>query len=179
MWKDIPEYEGLYQINEDGDVRSIKNGIIRNKAKCTMPTGYQYVSLWKNNKIKNNSIHRLVAKTFIPNPYNLPIVMHLDNNPSNNNVNNLKWGTFQENTIQAYNDGLISTQYNHNPYRFYEIYKDDGTVHEICDGYQGVLDKIGYGTIATVHNAVSQKGKLRYGPYKGCRICKIIFEDKK
>jgi hypothetical protein len=48
----------------------------------------------------------LVAEVYIPNPMNLPIVMHLDNNKRNNHYSNLKWGTVSENTRQAYKDGL-------------------------------------------------------------------------
>ena len=49
--------------------------------------------------------HRLVAETYIPNPDNLPVVMHLDNNPQNNNVENLKWGTTLENNQQCSTEG--------------------------------------------------------------------------
>lgn len=48
-----------------------------------------------------------MAETYIPNPQHLPIVLHKDNNKTNINVNNLKWGTVSENTKQAYKDGLI------------------------------------------------------------------------
>lgn len=50
---------------------------------------------------KNVKIHRLVAEAYIPNPNNLPIVMHLDDNPLNNIVSNLKWGTHKENRYLA------------------------------------------------------------------------------
>lgn len=52
-------------------------------------------------------VHRLVAEAFIPNPEGYDIVMHLDNDKSNNSASNLKWGTVSENTQQAYDDGLI------------------------------------------------------------------------
>ena len=48
----------------------------------------------------------MVAIAFIPNPNNLPIVMHKDNDKTNPNLNNLKWGTVSENTQDAFNDGL-------------------------------------------------------------------------
>ena len=65
--------------------------------------GYKYV------KIRGVSIrvHRLVAKTFIHNPDNLPIVMHKNNNKADNRVDNLKWGTVSDNTKQAVKDGLL------------------------------------------------------------------------
>lgn len=171
MWKEIPDYEGLYEINEYGDVRSMKTGKL--KIQGIFKNGYKYVQLWKNNKQYNHTIHRLVAITFIPNPLNLPIVMHKDNNKLNCFVDNLKWGTYAENTQQAYADGLITIPQEHNSYRMYEIY-DNKSISEICNGYSGVMEKIEYGTIATIHNAVSQNGQLRYGPFKGCRVRKII-----
>lgn len=59
--------------------------------------GYVAVSLSKNGKVKSHLIHRLVAQAFIANPENKPIVNHLDENTSNNNVENLSWVTNEEN----------------------------------------------------------------------------------
>lgn len=171
MFKEIPGYEGLYEINEYGDVRSIKTGKL--KAQGIHNNGYKYVQLWKDNKENNYNIHRLVAITFIPNPLNLPVVMHKDNDKLNCHVSNLKWGTYAENTQQAYADKLFSIPQEHKPYRTYQIYDNERNISEICDGYNGVLEKIGYGTIATIHNAISQNGQLRYGEFKGCRVRKM------
>ena len=52
---------------------------------------YASVELFKDGKSKRILIHRIVAKAFIPNPNNLPQVNHIDENPSNNDVNNLEW----------------------------------------------------------------------------------------
>lgn len=71
--------------------------------------GYKYCGInYQNGRRIMKRVHKLVAEAFIPNPNNLPIVMHKDNNKKNNNVNNLLWGTIQENTNQAYSDGLAS-----------------------------------------------------------------------
>ncbi len=95
MWKTIEGYEGLYQINEDGEILNVKTGKIRKQR--IKKNGYIDIDLYdKNHNIKWHRIHRLVAQTFIPNPNNLPIVMHIDNDKSNNNVNNLKWDLFQK-----------------------------------------------------------------------------------
>lgn len=172
MFKDIPGYEGLYQINENGEIINTKSGHIKTPRIST--NGRYTVQLWKHNKGKNRSVHRLIALTFIENPNNLPVVMHLDNNPLNNDISNLKWGTYSENTKQAYDDGLISKPTIHSPYRYYEIYNDNNTISKLCKGYYETQNTIEYGTIATIHNAVSQNGQLRYGPYKGCRIRKLF-----
>lgn len=67
------------------------------------------IKYYKNNKniVIQKRVHRLVAEAFIPNPNNLPIVIHIDNNKKNNCVDNLKWGTISENTQQAINDNLL------------------------------------------------------------------------
>lgn len=55
--------------------------------------GYERTKLRNNKVSKNVKIHRLVAEAYIPNPNNLPVVMHLNDNPLNNRLENLKWGT--------------------------------------------------------------------------------------
>lgn len=68
---------------------------------------YVYVNLNSlNGKTVQRRVHRLVAIAFLPNPNNLPVVMHIDNNKANPVLSNLKWGTVQENTKNAYDDGL-------------------------------------------------------------------------
>ena len=69
--------------------------------------GYLYTALQKNNgEMIQRRVHILVAEAFIPNPDNLPIVMHKDNNKANPDINNLKWGTVSENTKQSFDDKL-------------------------------------------------------------------------
>lgn len=67
---------------------------------------YLYCGITYPDGQKQRRVHRLVAEAFLPNPNNLPIVMHIDNNKQNCLLENLKWGTVQENTQQAFNDGL-------------------------------------------------------------------------
>ena len=74
--------------------------------------GYERTKLRNNKVSKNVKIHRLVAEAYIPNPNNLPVVMHLDNNPLNNKVSNLKWGTYKENTKQMMREGRNKGQFS-------------------------------------------------------------------
>lgn len=70
---------------------------------------YVYVNVkFDDGKIKQRRLHRLVAEAFIPNDdiVNKTVVMHIDNNKSNNCITNLKWGSVGENTKQAFDDGL-------------------------------------------------------------------------
>lgn len=91
IFKDVVGYEGLYQVSNLGRVRSSYSGKILRSA--TKKRGYQYVNLYKDKISKMHQVHRLVAMTFIPNPNNLPIVNHKDEDPTNNNVENLEWCT--------------------------------------------------------------------------------------
>lgn len=106
IWKDIPGYEGLYQVSNFGKVRNSHKLIL----KYWKSWGYNYISLCKNNKSKKYRTHRLIAKAFIPNPKKYPYVNHIDGNKSNNNVTNLEWCTSQQNTIHAYKTGLMKTK---------------------------------------------------------------------
>lgn len=94
-WRDVIGYEGLYQVSNKGRVRSLDRTTsdgrhIKGKLK-TSSSKYSSVTLYKNNKYVNALVHRLVAIAFIPNPDNLPEVDHIDTDPSNNNVTNLRW----------------------------------------------------------------------------------------
>lgn len=108
MFKDIPWYEWLYQVSEMGEVKSMYNwrrGIFREKLLSARYNSWYYsVVLCNNCHRKWFLVHRLVAITFIPNPNNYPLVMHLDNDTSNNNITNLKWGTDKHNSEQRVRD---------------------------------------------------------------------------
>lgn len=119
IWKDIPNYEGLYQISNLGNVKSLyritnNNHIIHEKILKPQDNnnGYLVVNLYKNNKMKAKLIHRLVAKTFIDNPNNYNYINHIDKNKSNNTVNNLEWCTQSYNVI--YSKGRKVNQYDKN-----------------------------------------------------------------
>lgn len=107
-WKDISDYEGIYQISNYGRVRSLliwdvnyKNFVKRNKPKILMPTdngnGYLIINLSKDRKRKSKYIHRLVAQEFIRKPLKNEVVNHKDYNKKNNRVDNLEWCTQKEN----------------------------------------------------------------------------------
>ena len=93
VWKDIPGYEGKYQASSLGRIRS-KRGVLKLRDNF----GYQRVMLYglKGGR-KSLSVHRLVAKTFIPNPNNYPQINHIDENKSNNRIDNLEWCTQSQN----------------------------------------------------------------------------------
>lgn len=116
VWKDIPGYEGKYQVSTLGRIRTVEHqykqsrGIRTVKEKLLKPSlannGYYRVNLGHG---KTELIHRLVANTFIPNPENKRTVNHIDGNKLNNNVDNLEWNTHRENNIHAFKNNLIKT----------------------------------------------------------------------
>ena len=97
IWKDIQDYEGLYQVSNQGRVKS-KNGILHLN---TNTYGYKHVTLSKNNKQKTVVVHLLVAGAFLDNPLNKPQINHKDGNKENNTVANLEWVTQIENNRHA------------------------------------------------------------------------------
>ena len=119
VWKDITNYEGLYQISNLGRIKSLKRYEkcgeklrIRNerflKQRKTM--GYFYVILCKNGKSKTYRTHKLVAKEFVSNPLNFLQVNHIDGNKENNFANNLEWCTCKYNIQEAYRLKLCKTK---------------------------------------------------------------------
>ena len=113
IWKDIKDYEGLYQVSNFGRVRSLdhysatkcKGVICLIKGKFLTPTlqrtGYLSVCLSKNGTVKRCLVHRLVAEAFIPNPHNHPTVDHINRIRTDNCVENLRWASWE---LQAENN---------------------------------------------------------------------------
>lgn len=100
-WKDIKGYEGLYQISDNGNVRSLDR-IVHTVNKYlqkgtilkTIDNGrYLFVTLRKEGRKEIKYIHRMVAEAFVPNPLSLNEVNHKDENKHNNNASNLEWCT--------------------------------------------------------------------------------------
>lgn len=118
MWRDIKNYEGLYQISSFGRVKSLEkyvksplknqNKVLRKEKilKQCIRSKYLCVGLSKEGKTKTFLIHRLVAIAFLPNPEGKREVNHKNGNKIDNSVENLEWCTSSENQLHAYKNKL-------------------------------------------------------------------------
>ena len=110
IWRDVVGYEGLYQVSDKGDVKSLPKvkhngkGYYKTQEKILKPgkrgrgnAKYNFVVLTDGIVEKSVSVHRLVADAFLENPQNFPEVNHKDENTLNNNLSNLEWCTRQYN----------------------------------------------------------------------------------
>ena len=98
IWKPVVGYEGLYEVSSLGRARSLGRFVSINRflkgrilRLCYNAKGYLRAQLSSNNKAKMYMVHRLVAIAFLPNPDNLPEVNHIDEDKTNNSVENLEW----------------------------------------------------------------------------------------
>lgn len=112
VWKPIAGYEGLYDVSDRGNVRSYQNyGFeLKKEPKILRPTlnkyGYPTVTLCKNAKHKQKSVHRLVAETFIKTKNSALQIDHINGIKTDNRVTNLEWVTPKENTLRSVRLGL-------------------------------------------------------------------------
>jgi hypothetical protein len=104
-WRDVHEFEGMYQVNEYGTVRNARTGRELKARKNTK--GYYQVVLQKDKKSHWKLVHRLVAMAFVPGYVPGLTVDHLNNIKYDNRANNLKWVTLLANRQRATTDGLI------------------------------------------------------------------------
>lgn len=112
-WRDVKDYEGLYQVSDKGEIRKICfiNNLVRKpKIFLIKPqrqnSGYLKVVLYKNGKYKNKLLHRIIAETFLENPNGYKEVNHIDGNKDNNKVSNLEWCDRKQNMQAAIKSGL-------------------------------------------------------------------------
>ena len=110
---DIPGFEGLYAVTDDGKVwihdKHLQNGSLHGfvrKGKWAKPTtdrdGYESVWLSKDGNRRGFKVHRLVAQSYIPNPLNLPEINHKNKVRNDNIADNLEWVSRQQNVSHQF-----------------------------------------------------------------------------
>ena len=111
VWKEIPNFEN-YMISNLGRVKSFKQNSDR-ILKTSINNGYYFVNITNNNGKKvNKKIHRLIAEAFCENSNNLPNVDYIDTNRLNNDLSNLRWSTYSQNSCNKNkNSSKTSSKY--------------------------------------------------------------------
>lgn len=165
IWKDIPGYEGKYQASTQGRIRSLdrllgtpgKKGFKHMKGRILRPgptrTGHLYVVL--GHGAAGSPVHTLVALTFLgPRPRGAD-VCHNDGDPTNNNIDNLRYDTRSNNILDVYKSGGRWRKLSLEDMRAIIREPKSATCKEL-----GVK----YGVSAAVIN------KVRLGRYKACQL---------
>ena len=162
VWKDIHDYEGMYQISNFGNVRSIKEKGASKYKHYNMKSrignhGYKYLVLCDGKgKTKTKTIHRLVAIAFIENPNGFKVVNHIDGIKTNNKTSNLEWCSYTDNNIHAYSIG-IKKSFEISKEELEELYyKKNMTIKHIAE-----IKNVSFSTL--------KKWFIKYGVEKKCR----------
>ena len=134
IWKDIPEYEGIYQASNYGNIRTVEGKITYSKlhgkrvwksrilkGRGDNPTTGKRVNLWKDGTPKDYLVARLVATTFLGTPPKGFTVNHKDGNRLNNKIDNLEWLSLEDNIRHGFATGLY-------PQKKVTLESDDSTL---------------------------------------------------
>ena len=154
-WCPVKNYENLYDVSDQGRVKSIGYGDDRILRPGRNGRGYLKVGLYKNGERKCYDIHRIVAQAFIPNPQNLPEVNHKDENKTNNSVQNLEWCSSKYNANFGTRTQRISIKLSKPVLQ----YTKSGKLVREWKSTHDVERNLGY-----FHNSISNccNGKLKY-----------------
>lgn len=113
IWAGVSGYYGLYMVSNFGRIKSLHGDKEKYLKGTPNKSGHLLVNLSLNGKPKCCLLHRLVAKEFIKNPMNYHDVDHIDQNPQNNNISNLRWASRSLNNSNSYKRKLKKTsKYN-------------------------------------------------------------------
>ena len=112
-------YEGLYEVGKNGSVWSLNyNRTGQRKELRPAPfnkLGHLLVVLYKDGKMKARPVHQLVLSAYLPKPSEELVVMHLNNKPTDNRIENLSWGSYAENNNDSHRKDLVSEVMTNHP----------------------------------------------------------------
>ena len=193
VWKDIPNYEGIYQASSCGQIRTVdgkttftkRHGVRHWKSRILKGRGDNYqtgrrVNLWKDGKPKDFLVARLVALTFLGEPPKGYTVNHKDGNRFNNSIDNLEWLSLADNIRHGFENSLY-------PQKSIRLVKDDKTIDfrsmAQCDKYLNrglgyTSDRMKKNGILTDKRGTKYRGVLIDSPYV-CKYPKYSFLETK
>jgi hypothetical protein len=180
MKDNIPGFMGYY-VSKTGSVYSRyvrgSRGKLSNEFTPLIPKKrpkYYSVSLYRDGKSTKIFVHRLVATVYVPNPNNLPVVMHLDNDIYNNYYKNLKWGTQKENTQQCIRDG----RFKPGGRDILDEFSINCLLYEYNLGKPRSILKKKFGiSDSAINRIINLKSKPKFGNYRFKAIYQDIIRD--
>jgi Mor family transcriptional regulator len=174
----VPGFPG-YHVTKDGNVYSMKcKSGKRPEAFKLKPrlsgNGYYRIGLYKEGIKYERRLNRLVAMVYIPNPDNLPLVCHKDNDRTNNRVENLYWGTYKENTQQCIQDG----RFKPGGRDILDEFSINCLLYEYNLGKPWSILKKKFGiSDSAITRIINLKSKPKFGNYKFKAIYQDIMND--
>lgn len=180
MKDNIPGFMGYY-VSKTGSVYSRyvrgSRGKLSNEFTPLIPKKrpkYYSVSLYRDGKSTKIFVHRLVATVYVPNPNNLPVVMHLDNDIYNNYYKNLKWGTQKENVYQSIRDG----RFKPGGRDILDEFSINCLLYEYNLGKPRSILKKKFGiSDSAINRIINLKSKPKFGNYRFKAIYQDIIRD--
>lgn len=180
IWKDIPGYEGIYQISNCGRIKALEKDYVicntslvhtkeRILASVNMPDGYKRIELNHEGVSRTFPVHRLVALAFLPNPDNKPHIDHINAERDDNRVDNLRWVTPKENAANPITKARKAIAVQNRP---------SGTVHPLFEDKspdaKPVLQYDKEGNFIARYTCCHQAGRLNKGFSYSCiaRACR-------
>lgn len=177
IWRDIKNYEGLYQVSNLGNIKRtifINNYVKKEKEKMLKTqkhtNGYETITLTKNGKQKQYLVHRIVAETFLYKENGKTEVNHINGNKKDNRLNNLEWVTKGENLKHAYNHSLRKAQatglYGSNNKKAIAIIMKDKNTNKTIKEFGSLIDAakyLGKKKSSLIVNCCKGKVKTAYG----------------
>lgn len=189
-FRDIKGYEGIYQVSNYGRIKKLEriikcghdstrkekekimSNLINRKGKEKVI--YYQIRLTKNEKGSNKQIHRLVAETFIPNPFNKPTVDHIKPTnyyECNNRVDNLRWATYSEQQRHSFDNcnkiPPMKGKTNYHSCKEIVQYDDNNKIIDIYPSLHEIQRQLGYSfkciSICCTKNKRDDKKHKSYG----------------
>jgi len=167
-WREIQGYEGHYEVSSEGDVRSCDRvsesygGRMCNRKgrllKIQYSDRYVLADLCVGGLRQTHQVHQLVARAFIPNPDNKPMIDHIDRDKHNNHISNLRWATASENQHNRDLDAERVREDNNTGEKY---------ISRLADGrYRLRITRVGYWShiFSTLPEAIAERERLLTSP---------------